>query len=469
MSKTAAVTVSHCRLHSGGLGAVLAILVLLPSATLAANPEPALRRSDQVDVRRLGKVSEDERSVLRIEWRAGLAGAEETRSVQDMLDKLGRLEAGISDVSNLVRNMPAQAPAVAVANPVVPAIPAAAAPDASGYDPRLVVANLAAVSLVALWWFRRRRTSATQPETVPAFSQEDAPPGIALRTENPPAADSPVTAFGTPPEAEAASADATVAAPEAEAPSSFAAAALPEAVAQAEARPGDDAARTQPAEPPDLAPLETAEPVATTISDAPETKPAEAFNADQTMIFDFSLEEADPEVVERENAKLLALRPASPPEAPPTPPAAQKTDLEPTLQLAEIMLSMGLEQGAAQALIEYTEANPRHAIYHWLKLLGIYRGRGMQKEFAVTAEKLRLYFNIQAAEWGTPVMSEAPTLENFSRVSEHVQKIWSQPEECITYLRHLLEDNREGARAGFPQSVAEEILLLVEILKAEQA
>jgi hypothetical protein len=29
------------------------------------------------------------------------------------------------------------------------------------------------------------------------------------------------------------------------------------------------------------------------------------------------------------------------------------------MQLAEIMLSMGLEQGAAQALIEYTEANPR--------------------------------------------------------------------------------------------------------------
>ena len=33
------------------------------------------------------------------------------------------------------------------------------------------------------------------------------------------------------------------------------------------------------------------------------------------------------------------------------------------------------------------------------------------------------------------------------------------------YLRHLIEDNRDGARAGFPQSVAEEILLLVEILK----
>ena len=431
-----------------------------------------MRRSDQVDVRRLGKVSEDERSVLRIEWRAGLAGAEETRNVQEMLDKLGRLETGISDVSLLVRNMPAQAPVVAVvapvADPAAAAIPAAV-PDADGYDLRLVAANLAAVALVALWWFRRRRKSATPLETGPALSREDAPPGIDLRTENPSAAESPVTAFATTSDAEVPSGVAVVAMPEAEAPSGYAAAATPKPVAEAAARPGDEAAHNEPGAAPDPAPLETAEPITTTTSSAPVTKPSESFTANETMIFDFSLEEADPEVVARENAKLQALRPVSPSETPPTTPAAQKVDVEPTLQLAEIMLSMGLEQGAAQALIEYTEANPRHAIYHWLKLLGIYRSRGMQKEFAVTAEKLRLYFNIQAAEWGPPAVSEAPALENFSRVSEHVQKIWTQQEECITYLRRLLEDNRDGVRAGFPQSVAEEILFLVEILKAEQA
>jgi hypothetical protein len=142
--------------------------------------------------------------------------------------------------------------------------------------------------------------------------------------------------------------------------------------------------------------------------------------------------------------------------------------VEPTLQLAEIMLSMGLEQGAAQALVEYTEANPRHAVYHMLKLLGIYRKRGLHEEFTATAEKLRKNFNIQAEDWGASGRDELSTLENFSRVAEHIQSIWTKPEECIPYLRHLLEDNRDGARAGFPQSVAEEILLLVEILKSAQ-
>jgi len=247
-----------------------------------------------------------------------------------------------------------------------------------------------------------------------------------------------------------------------------------QSVADIPAQPADDAGRNERNAPDaahattaDAVPLATVEPVATAASSPRAAEPPESFRADETMIFNFSLEEADPEVVASENAKLQAPRRVAAPTPPPSP---HEANVEPTLQLAEIMLSMGLEQGAAQALLEYTEANPRDAVYHWLKLLGIYRNRGLQREFTTAAEKLRQHFNIQAAEWGSkPVAGAAPTLENFARVAEHVQKIWSQPDECTTYLRHLLEDNRDGARAGFPQSVAEEILLLVEILKAEQA
>lgn len=451
MSKPAAATDSRCRLFPGAFHVALAALSFFPCAVLAAEAGPALRSSDQVDLRRLGKVSEDERSVLRMEWRAGLAGAEETRSVEDMLDKLRRLETGIGEVSQLIRNMPAQAPAVAAAVPV-----AAEAPDTDGYDLRLMVANFAALALVALWWFRRRKP-AVQPAAGPAPSLKDAQPGAVPITPTPPVALPLATA-------------ALTGIPPAEMPLT----ATQESAAFTPAKTGDnDAPPSEPVAASDapgatLDPdrLSSAEPVVAASINPPEPKPSEPLTADQTMIFDFSLEEADPEVLARENARLQASLPASAPEPPPTPPVeAPQEDIEPTLQLAEIMLSMGLEQGAAQALIEYTEAHPRHAIYHWLKLLGIYRSRGLQKEFATTAEKLRMYFNIQAAEWGTPATSEAPTLENFSRVAEHVQKIWAQPEECTAYLRRLLEDNRDGARAGFPQSVAEEILLLVELQK----
>jgi hypothetical protein len=321
-------------------------------------------------------------------------------------------------------------------------------PATEGFDVRLMVANLAALALVGLWWFRRRKPAplaATAPAAPHArVSQDDAKSATALVVA--PAAETSRD------EDSAAAAD-------------NAAAAAEKPVEAPAATDSDPAGETSGA---------AAGAAAGTSADAvavapPQAAPAEAFRADQTMVIDFSLEEAEPEVVARENAKLEALRPLVPPEPPAAPQSPQKGDVEPTLQLAEIMLSMGLEQGAAQALIEYIETHPRHAVYHWLKLLGIYRSRGLQKEFAETAEKLRTHFNIQAEEWGSPATSEVPRLENFSRVAEHVQKIWSQPAECITYLRHLLEDNREGARAGFPQSVAEEILFLVEVLKESGA
>lgn len=445
MSNPAATTAFNCQLHIGGFCAVLAVLLLLPAVTHAASADPSLRRSDKVDVRRLGKVSEDERSVLRMEWRAGLAGVEEALSVQAMFDNLRRVEADISEVSLLIRDMPVQKPAAAAA-PVM-----AEANDASEFDWRLPVANIAALTLVAMWWFRRRKPATpTKPDFVSASAK--LPPRATPREALSPA----LAPLDSAPEIPSVATQLPVAVT----PVQAGHASLNEPVTADEAP--DEAADVAP-EPEPLATLEMIQPPS---DPSPETKPAEDFSPDQTMIFDFSLEEADPEVVARENAKLGAAAPVSAPKPAPT---HHETNVEPTLQLAEIMLSMGLEQGAAQALTEYIEANPRHAVYHWLKLLGIYRSRGLQKEFAETAEKLRAHFNIQAEEWAKTDTSEGPALEKFSRVSEHVQKIWSQTEECTKYLRHLLEDNRDGARAGFPQAVAEEILLLVEILKEGQA
>jgi hypothetical protein len=81
---------------------------------------------------------------------------------------------------------------------------------------------------------------------------------------------------------------------------------------------------------------------------------------------------------------------------------------------------MGLTQGAAQTLIEYTDANPRQAVYHWLKLLAIYRDSGQRKDFEETAEKLRKFFNIQAAGTASADPGDVPTLESFPRIAEQV-------------------------------------------------
>ncbi|MDP2824633.1 MAG: hypothetical protein Q8O52_18380 [Sulfuritalea sp.] len=430
MPKPVATTIVRCPMPIGRFCAVLSALILPPPA-VAATPDPALRRSEQLDIRRLGKVSEDERSVLRIEWRVALTGAEETRSVQDMLDNLRRIEQTMSAVNLLVRNMPAPKPVTAVA-----AEPAAS--DDNGT--RLMLANIAAACLVALWWFRRRKSA--EPSAPKAAGTLEESPSVAAPSVAALPTRVPSIATGSA-KAQPAPIVPAVKHPEAE---------------RIEPRVPTEAIAATSAPTPNAPPK--VEPGASPTSAASE--PSAPLPAAESAIVDFSLED-DPEGEARAKARMPV--PRSKDRDTRVPERRQEIDVEPTLQLAEIMLSMGLEQGAAQALVEYTEANPRAALHHWLKLLGIYRKRGLNKEFAETAGKLRQHFNIQAEYSAKTDTGETPTLEKFSRVAEHVQKIWLRPEECIDYLQRLLEDNREGARAGFPQSVAEEILLLVEILK----
>lgn len=146
-------------------------------------------------------------------------------------------------------------------------------------------------------------------------------------------------------------------------------------------------------------------------------------------------------------------------------PVTAESGYDQTLELAEIMLSMGLSGGAAQALTEHISTNPRQALMHWLKLLEIYRKDGHRADFDRAAREMQQSFNIQATDWLKGSAEGSQTLENFSRVSTHVQELWHKPDECIAYLTHLLEDNRDGMRAGFPQSVAEEMLLLIGVQK----
>lgn len=138
---------------------------------------------------------------------------------------------------------------------------------------------------------------------------------------------------------------------------------------------------------------------------------------------------------------------------------------DPTLELAEIMLSMGLASGAAQALEEHIREHPREALMHWLKLLEVYRKDGHRTDFEKAAHELRKNFNIQASDW-LAIGGREPSLEDFSRVIAQIIALWNQAAECVAFMTDLLEDNRDGMRNGFPQPVAEEILMLIALQRA---
>lgn len=133
------------------------------------------------------------------------------------------------------------------------------------------------------------------------------------------------------------------------------------------------------------------------------------------------------------------------------------------LELAEIMLSMGLGHGATQTLTEQIRNEPKQALRHWLKLLDIYRKNGQQEEFERSAEELRLHFNVRPEDWHAQA-GTSQSLESFPHIAKRLTELWGKP-DCLVYMQNLLDDNRGGARSGFPQSVAEELLLLTAVMR----
>lgn len=151
------------------------------------------------------------------------------------------------------------------------------------------------------------------------------------------------------------------------------------------------------------------------------------------------------------------------------PPAPEKLEASPVLELAEIMLSFGRVSGAAQALQEYIEANPKEALQPWIRLLEIYRENGMRADFEKLAANLNQNFNVEIVHWDSAAPGERVemTLELLPHIRQQIDAMWGSP-ACLEYLQKLLHDNRNGTRNGFALPVVKEILLLIDLMVAEK-
>ena len=163
------------------------------------------------------------------------------------------------------------------------------------------------------------------------------------------------------------------------------------------------------------------------------------------------------------------------------PPDAQ-LEVNPVMELADIMLSFGRVKGAAQALQEYIDKNPQQALQPWIRLMDVYRMADMRDEFEEVARNLNAHFNVEVQRWeDIPVSSgiqvveygsqreesalELPrpqSLEELPRILDNIQAQW-QESGVLDYLHQLLRDNRGGQRQGFSLPVVEELVFLIEV------
>lgn len=151
--------------------------------------------------------------------------------------------------------------------------------------------------------------------------------------------------------------------------------------------------------------------------------------------------------------------------APKNLPVAANSDA--AIELADIMASMGLGHEAVRNLVTHLMEDPKRDLGPWLKALEMYRKNGQREEYEWLAHTLRQHLNVQPMGWNDPRDLDR-SLEFFPHLMQKVLQLWPSL-ECLDYLTELLKDNREGTRQGFPQTAAEDILLLQRVLREVQA
>lgn len=138
---------------------------------------------------------------------------------------------------------------------------------------------------------------------------------------------------------------------------------------------------------------------------------------------------------------------------------------ESAVELADIMMSFGRIQGAAQTLADFIRQNPKQGVAPWLKLLDVYKAAGMRTEFDALTQQLNSTFNVMAVTWDDfdVVRIAAQSLESMPHIVAKLTRLWPT-RECQVYLHALLRDNRDGTRQGFPIAVVDELLCLLSVL-----
>lgn len=144
---------------------------------------------------------------------------------------------------------------------------------------------------------------------------------------------------------------------------------------------------------------------------------------------------------------------------------ALEEDTSDVIEDADVFISHGRTTLAVQLLQHHLMEAPKKSASTWLFLLDLLAKEGLQKEFDIAANECKKHFNVQLADFSTPV-ENANTLESFERITSELQKIWGT-EEAVVFLDELIYNTRMEPRMGFDKAVFEELVLLREIAQEE--
>lgn len=145
-------------------------------------------------------------------------------------------------------------------------------------------------------------------------------------------------------------------------------------------------------------------------------------------------------------------------------------EFDSVVEEAKILISMDRPAQAISVLLNHIGAEPKTSLHAWLYLLDVYRSQDQKEEFIALAKRLHTAFNVMTPQWEETraAMVVATSIEEFPHIVSQLTEAWTSG-NAGEYLASLLEDNREGERAGFSLEVLQEIMLLQSVWELRQS
>ncbi len=121
-------------------------------------------------------------------------------------------------------------------------------------------------------------------------------------------------------------------------------------------------------------------------------------------------------------------------------------DLE---QQAEFFVVLGQDDAAIDLLLEHLRHTGGGSPLPYLKLLEIYRRRGMRADYERLRERFNLRFNAYAPEWEADLQA-GRGLETYAGVIPRLQQVWPRPLDAMAELEALLFRKSRGDLFDLP-------------------
>jgi hypothetical protein len=142
-----------------------------------------------------------------------------------------------------------------------------------------------------------------------------------------------------------------------------------------------------------------------------------------------------------------------------------KEDYGSIIEDADVFIEHDRPTLAIQLLQNHLIDSPTDSPAVWLKLLNLLSKEGSEAEYDSAVVECNKYFNIQAGKYGSNIVEDNGTIEDYPHIVARLEGVWGSP-YAVGFLNDLISNKRSQPREGLNQGAFNDLFFLKTVAKS---